>query len=119
MMGRIEGRRRRWHQSMRWLDGIIDAMDMNLGKLWEMVRDREACPSVSMESQRVGHDITGRLDSNNKILNIEYGKAILKGSQMISEVENKLYNQSEVCMGMSVCIHSYSLRNAEFQLVKK
>ena len=48
MMGRIEGRRRRWHQSMRWLDGIIDAMDMNLGKLWEMVRDREACPSVSI-----------------------------------------------------------------------
>ena len=42
MMGRIEGRRRRWHQSMRWLGGIIDAMDMNLGKLWEMVRDIEA-----------------------------------------------------------------------------
>ena len=38
---------------------------------------------------------------------------------MISEVENKLYNQSEVCMGVSVCIHSYSLRLVEFQLVKK
>ena len=42
MMGKIEGRRRRGHQRMRWLDGIIDAMHMNLGKLWEMVRDREA-----------------------------------------------------------------------------
>ena len=42
MLGTIEGRKRRRHQRMRWLDGIIDAKDMNLGKLWEMVRDREA-----------------------------------------------------------------------------
>ena len=41
MLGRIEGRRR-GHQRMRWLDGITDAMNMNLGKLREMVRDREA-----------------------------------------------------------------------------
>ena len=41
MLGKIEGRRRRGHQRMRWLDGITDAMNMNLGKPQEMVRDRE------------------------------------------------------------------------------
>ena len=42
ILGRTEGRRRRGHQRTRWLDSITDAMDMNLGKLWEMVRNREA-----------------------------------------------------------------------------
>ena len=42
MLGKIEGRRRRGRQRMRWLDGITEAMEMNLGKLQEMGRDREA-----------------------------------------------------------------------------
>ena len=43
MLWKIVGRRRIGHQRMKCLDGITDAMNMNLGKLWEMVRDREAC----------------------------------------------------------------------------
>ena len=63
MLGKIEGRRRRGFQRMRWLDGITDTMNMHLGKLWEMLRDREAWRAAVREATEV--DMTGQLNNEN------------------------------------------------------
>ena len=83
MLGKIEGRRRNRQQRMRWLDGITNSIDMNLGKPWEMVRDREAWHAAVHGVAE--SDMTWQLN-NNKELYI-FPKSMIKISFLLGHRE--------------------------------
>jgi len=66
MLGKVEGKRRRGQQRMRWLDSITDSKDVNLSELWEIVEAEEPDMLQSMGSQRVGYDLAAEQQGRSR-----------------------------------------------------
>ena len=82
MLGGIKGRRRRGRQKVRWLDGISAAMNMNLGKLWEMVRDREAWGAgVTKSRTQLGNCTTTKKTTRMEVIQI-YTTSVIKNTHI-------------------------------------